>query len=181
MRYIVQTKKEEHSILVEIPDTLYLNSLHVGEEFVISFSQDLGKTFKVTTACFLASKSALLIENKVFRMSELAQNLSVGLFKSIKPKRQQSIVKSGELKSPMTGKVLALRVVVGQQIQKGEVLVVVEAMKMENTLCAEFDGTVQSIYVTEGKNVAFGETLLIITPSFTLPEHTTTTASIEKN
>lgn len=54
------------------------------------------------------------------------------------------------IKAPMPGLVAAVPVVEGQQIRAGEVLVILESMKMENELRAEWDGTVQSVHVRPG-------------------------------
>jgi biotin carboxyl carrier protein len=54
------------------------------------------------------------------------------------------------IKAPMPGLIVAVPVVDGQQITAGEVLVILESMKMENELRAEWDGTVQSIHVRPG-------------------------------
>jgi biotin carboxyl carrier protein len=54
------------------------------------------------------------------------------------------------VKAPMPGLVVDVLVTEGQQIVAGEVLVILESMKMENELRAEWDGTVQSIHVRPG-------------------------------
>jgi 3-methylcrotonyl-CoA carboxylase alpha subunit len=67
---------------------------------------------------------------------------------------------SGGLEAPMPGKVIALRVVPGQQVTKGEELVVVEAMKMENAIRAPRDGVVKAVAAKLGDMVAQGVTLV---------------------
>jgi biotin carboxyl carrier protein len=54
-----------------------------------------------------------------------------------------------ELKTPMPGLVVEVRVKVGQKVDKGQPLVVVEAMKMQNEICAPEAGTVKMICVKE--------------------------------
>jgi len=58
------------------------------------------------------------------------------------------------VKSPMPGLVLSIAVAPGQAVQAGEALAIVEAMKMENVLRAERDGTVKTIHVKPGDSVA---------------------------
>lgn len=58
-----------------------------------------------------------------------------------------------QLKSPMPGKVLVLNVKVGDSVKKGDVLLVVEAMKMENNIVASRDATVAEVYVAEDDKV----------------------------
>jgi propionyl-CoA carboxylase alpha chain len=62
--------------------------------------------------------------------------------------------------SPMPGLVMSVNVEVGQEVKAGEALVVVEAMKMENVLRAERDGTVKSIEASAGDSVAADELLI---------------------
>lgn len=61
--------------------------------------------------------------------------------------------KENELKSPMPGLVLDIKVEVGQEVKEGEPVIVLEAMKMENILKAPTDVTIKTIAVEKGKNV----------------------------
>lgn len=67
----------------------------------------------------------------------------------------------GSLKvsSPMPGKILAVKASVGQAIKKGDVILILEAMKMENEIVAPQDGTIASINVTAGQTVEAGTLL----------------------
>jgi pyruvate carboxylase len=66
----------------------------------------------------------------------------------------------GELAAPMPGTVVNVAVKVGQQVTKGEVLLTLEAMKMESTLYSEHAGTVQSVHVVSGDAVDAKDLLL---------------------
>ncbi len=61
--------------------------------------------------------------------------------------------------SPMPGKILAVKASVGAAVKKGEVIMVLEAMKMENDIVAPEDGTVASINVGNGDSVEAGAVL----------------------
>lgn len=61
--------------------------------------------------------------------------------------------------SPMPGKILAIKANVGQAVKKGEVVMILEAMKMENEITAPEDGTIASINVAVGDSVESGDTL----------------------
>ena len=61
--------------------------------------------------------------------------------------------------SPMPGKILNIKSSVGASVKKGEVILILEAMKMENEVVAPEDGTVASINVAAGDSVEAGDTL----------------------
>ncbi len=69
-----------------------------------------------------------------------------------------------ELKAPMPGLVVKLLRQVGGQVRKGDPLVVVEAMKMENELKSPADGTIKEIKAETGKPVDKGTVLVTISP-----------------
>ena len=64
--------------------------------------------------------------------------------------------------SPLPGNVLQVKVSVGQTVKAGDVLVIIEAMKMENEVAAPCDGVVKQIVAEKGAVVATGDTLLVI-------------------
>lgn len=66
------------------------------------------------------------------------------------------------IKAPMPGTILDIKVNEGQEVKSGEVLVILEAMKMENELVALKDGVVQSINVSKGASVNSGDVLITI-------------------
>ena len=66
----------------------------------------------------------------------------------------------GAILSPMPGRVIAVLVAAGQAVSKGERMLVLEAMKMEQALLAPFDGMVAELKVAEGAQVPEG-TLLV--------------------
>ena len=66
----------------------------------------------------------------------------------------------GRLTAPMPGKVVAVLVAKGQQVKKGDPLVIMEAMKMEHTIAAPADGLVEEILYQMGDQVADGAPLL---------------------
>ncbi len=66
---------------------------------------------------------------------------------------------SVKVTAPMPGKILGVKASVGQAVKKGDVIIVLEAMKMENEVVAPEDGTVASINVSEGASVESGDVL----------------------
>ena len=64
--------------------------------------------------------------------------------------------------APMPGTINAIKVKVGDSVTKGQVLVVLEAMKMENEIMADSDGTVASVAVSQGQTVNTGDVLVTL-------------------
>jgi biotin carboxyl carrier protein len=67
-----------------------------------------------------------------------------------------------EIRTAMPGKVVRILVASGAEVQKGDGVIVVEAMKMQNEMKSPKDGVVTSIRVKEGDNVGAGDTLLVV-------------------
>ncbi len=64
--------------------------------------------------------------------------------------------------APMAGTINAVKVSVGQAVKKGEVLCVLEAMKLENDIVCPCDGTVTSVLVSKGQAVTSGQKIVTI-------------------
>lgn len=64
--------------------------------------------------------------------------------------------------APLPGNVMTIKVSEGQSVKAGDILVIIEAMKMENEVLAPCDGVVKQIVVSKGASVATGDTLLVI-------------------
>lgn len=68
--------------------------------------------------------------------------------------------KVGDLKAPMPGLIVGISVQPGDTVQKGDSLLILEAMKMENNLKASAGGTVKTIRITKGDRVEKGQVLI---------------------
>ena len=111
---------------------------------------------------------------------ELAQPMKMADFQTYAPAAPASVVESvpataaaapaaavvtgaGEtVDAPMPGNILKVNVTQGQAVKEGDVLVILEAMKMENEIMAPKAGTVTQVLVTKGSTVDTGAPLVVI-------------------
>ncbi len=78
------------------------------------------------------------------------------------PVAQAVSAEGTKIAAPMPGTILNVKVSVGQAVKAGDVLVILEAMKMENDISAPCDGTVKQILTTKGATVNTDEVLIVI-------------------
>ena len=71
-------------------------------------------------------------------------------------------VSGNKVVAPLPGRVISLKVNVGDTVKAGQEVAVLEAMKMENSITSDYDGTVLQVSVAEGDNVATDAVLLIV-------------------
>lgn len=74
----------------------------------------------------------------------------------------ESTRKGGTVTSPLPGMIIEVAVHAGDHVQRGQRIAVLEAMKMENDILSEFDGTVTAVYVTKGNTLKEGDRIASI-------------------
>ena len=67
-----------------------------------------------------------------------------------------------KINSPMPGTILDIKCKVGDSVKKGTILLILEAMKMENEIMSPVDGTVKQISVNKGASVSSGDLMVVI-------------------
>ena len=73
---------------------------------------------------------------------------------------ERAALKPGQIAAPMPGKITRVNVKVGDGVMRGQVLVVMEAMKMEYTLEADRDGIAKTVNAQAGQQVSLGQLLV---------------------
>ena len=108
------------------------------------------------------------VNGKVYEVELESVSEVQGAIKADAPKAEAAPVApvvSGagvEVKAPMQGKILDVKVKVGDAVAKGQVIAILEAMKLENEIVANADGVVKQVLVSKGQTVNNQQTLLII-------------------
>jgi biotin carboxyl carrier protein len=77
-------------------------------------------------------------------------------------KSSKKMIEEGAVVAPMAGKIVSVKVKRCDSVKLGDVLCILEAMKMENEITAPKTGTVQSVNISEGMGVSEGDILLTI-------------------
>ena len=121
-----------------------------GEEFEVELEQD-GEMWKAT------------VEGKTFEIQVPDAGPA--------PKQRRSAggksKKSGKVTANIPGKVVTVEVTVGQEVEEGQVVMILEAMKMQNEIQAPISGTVTVVHCEEGQAIEANIPLVVIEP---LPE-----------
>ena len=106
------------------------------------------------------------VNGKSYRveLEEIEQVDSAPLEEKRKQETKKIVDNSGakEVVSPIQGQVTNIKVKVGDKVQKGDVLIIVEAMKLENEVVSPFEGQIAEILVTKGQNVEAKDVILTI-------------------
>ena len=78
------------------------------------------------------------------------------------PSKEEKPAELNQIVAPIAGKVVSVKVNVGDRVSKGQVVVVIEAMKLENEVVSPFDGEVKEIKVTKSSQVNNKDVLVLI-------------------
>lgn len=100
----------------------------------------------------------------ISRPAPAPQPVAVSLAPAVAPAKPQAVpAADGKVvPAPMTGTVIKVLCQVGQQVKEGDVLLKLEAMKMETSISSPFAGQVAEIPVAERQNVNAGQTLVVL-------------------
>jgi len=119
-----------------------------------------GKTYQVET-----EKPAAAVHHTVAAPQPAAPKAApapAAVPKAAAPKASAAPAAGVQVKSPLPGSVIKVLVSEGQAVKRGDTLLTLESMKMENAIMAEQDGTVKQIAVTPGQNVMQDDLLVVL-------------------
>lgn len=116
-------------------------------------------------------KFQVSVDGKVYEVEveEIANGEGVKIYESASTRREKPLtVESSKLpdgnkvKAPLGGSILSVRVNVGDTVKVGDLLVTLEAMKMENEITSPYAGEVIAVNVKEGASVNVGDAMVVI-------------------
>lgn len=130
-----------------------------------------GKTYRVQLEKIVRHSPFMLKINDIPFKAELRKHALETVTKIVKVKKSTRNVKAaikkpqrreGVVVAPMAGKIVSIKVGKGDSVKTGDVLCILEAMKMENEILASKTGKVKEISLTEGQPVRNGDILAVI-------------------
>jgi len=139
-----------------------------GEEYRVDISQIAERRFHIIkdNRCFLAEVIHYDKETKGFKIKVNGNLIELQLKDQLDLLIEKMGMSAGEglkindIKAPMPGLILDIKVKIGQEVQLGENLVILEAMKMENIIKSPRNGTIKEIKVKQGQSVEKNQVLL---------------------
>ena len=117
-----------------------------------------GNVYEVAVEAAENGKSNVTVNGKSYVVETEAQEAQPTVRRAAVAGATKTV--SGVMKSPLPGKVLKVLVSAGQSVKRGETLMVIESMKMENNIAAQADGIVRSIMVSADQSILQGDALL---------------------
>ncbi len=108
------------------------------------------------------SKPTLQRIKKIEASEKIARPVEAKPANIVRREESKTIARESDICAPMAGKILRILVKKGQRVTKGQELLILEAMKMENEIYASFDGIVADVCVDEGMVVNNGDLMIVV-------------------
>jgi biotin carboxyl carrier protein len=171
-RKIELTKKTEKAFTAKTEDktlNVELNTNKLDTTKPLEIKMD-GKTYKIQIPPKIERDKpiSVKVEETTFKV-ELKTPTKTQTFTTFEPvkltvKKMTANKQNteGTVTAPMTGKIVSVKVKKGDGVKTGQVLCIIEAMKMENEIYSPKTGTVQQVNVSDGSSVNDGEILFVI-------------------
>lgn len=158
MKYKVSIKGKQHE--VELKD----NSAKIGDE-ILNFREEKDgvlineRLYKVE---FQNGKYEKVKVNDNVYDVKIEEEKFVKEEKKVKEEKAEVKTLKGAIYPPMPGKIISVKVKSGDKVKKGEILLILEAMKMQNEIRAEFEGIVKEVKVKNGDAVSANDVLVVV-------------------
>ncbi|KAI5694005.1 hypothetical protein M8J76_016779 [Diaphorina citri] len=155
--------RDEFGPVDKLPTRIFLNGPNIGEEFSCEFKT--GDTAYVTTLSISehlndhGERTVFFLYNGQLRSVLI---LDKNKAKKLKLRSKADSDTAGEIGAPMPGNIIEVKVKVGQQVKKNDVLIVMSVMKTETLIHASADGVVKEIFVEVGGQVAQNDLVVVL-------------------
>ena len=154
-----------HTIVAPLPGKVIEFKVKVGDAVAVGQEVALLEAMKmensITSDAAGYVKQILVLPGENVATDAVLIELGEAPAKVEAPAAPKAVV-GNKIVAPLPGRVIALKVKVGDAVKAGDEVVLLEAMKMENSIISEYDGTVQQVCVAEGENVATDAVLIIV-------------------
>ena len=154
-----------HTIVAPLPGKVIEFKVKVGDAVAVGQEVALLEAMKmensITSDAAGYVKQILVVPGENVATDAILIELGEAPAKVEAPAAPKAVV-GNKIVAPLPGRVISLKVKEGDTVKAGDEVVVLEAMKMENSITSDYEGTVQQVCVAEGDNVATDAVLLII-------------------
>ena len=135
-----------------------------GNKYEVAINDVCDTTAKVTVngTEYTVEWEKTVEEKPVVKVQPVAVKPAVAAAPVAKPTATPTPAGGYSIKTPLPGVIIDIKVNVGDAVAKGQTVVVLEAMKMENNINADRDGKVAAIQVAKGDTVADGAVLVVL-------------------
>ena len=135
-----------------------------GNDYAVAINEVCDTAAKVTVngAEYTVEWEKPVEEKPVVKVQPVAAKPIVSPAPAAQPAAATAPAGGHSIKTPLPGVIIDVKVNVGDTVAKGQTVVVLEAMKMENNINADRDGKVVAIQVTKGDTVADGAVLVVL-------------------
>ena len=135
------------------------DAVAVGQEVAVLEAMKMENSITSDAAGYV--KQILVVAGENVATDTVLIELGDAPAKTEAPAAPKSVV-GNKIVAPLPGRVISLKVKVGDSVKAGDEVAILEAMKMENSITSDYSGTVQQVAVAEGDNVATDAVLLIV-------------------
>ena len=154
-----------HTIVAPLPGKVIEFKVKVGDAVAVGQEVALLEAMKmensITSDAAGYVKQILVVPGENVATDAILIELGEAPAKVEAPAAPKAVV-GNKIVAPLPGRVISLKVKEGDTVKAGDEVVVLEAMKMENSITSDYEGTVQQVCVAEGDNVATDAVLLIV-------------------
>ncbi len=158
-------RRRKYGPVWALPTPVFFHGMHIGEE--ISVEIDPGKTLEIRLLAVSDTQEDGMVK-VFFELNGQPRSILVRdrAIQSLTPKRRKAQEgQADQVGAPMPGAIASIVVKAGDQVTAGDVLLSIEAMKMETAIHAQTDGVIAAVLVAPGDQVDAKDLLVEITPA----------------